>query len=220
VEESPPLSPQQPAPPTPGCSSPAETTLAPTEHEQTDLEGMLSNQPNVRHEIDPHLEAALDDEEYLDYSVSSDAGDDGPDSPDADGSDVNGGLGDNPNANDGLDDGPDVNGGSHNLEAMQSQEELAWVEPTIVHYPGNRAGEVCSKGIMVMQDYENALGGPSENPYAPFSSQVDWELAKWAKLRGPSATSFTELLNIGRVSTFNKSPHSIVSTRSSSSGIN
>jgi hypothetical protein len=86
-----------------------------------------------------------------------------------------------------------------------------WVEPTIVHYLGNHAGEVCSEGIAVMQDYENALGGPSENPYSPFSSQVDWELAKWAKLCGPSATSFTELLNIGGVSTSNKSPSSIVS---------
>jgi hypothetical protein len=100
-------------------------------------------------------------------------------------------------------------------EVRLSQQEL-WVESTIVHYPGNRAGEVGLKGITVMQEYENTVGGPSENPYSPFHSKIDWELAKWAKLRGPSATSFTELLNIDGVSIFNKSPNSVVSPLSSS----
>ncbi|KAF9782655.1 hypothetical protein BJ322DRAFT_1100637 [Thelephora terrestris] len=40
------------------------------------------------------------------------------------------------------------------------------------------------------------LGGPSANPFAPFNNQTDWELAKWAKLRGPSSTSFTELMGV------------------------
>ena len=40
--------------------------------------------------------------------------------------------------------------------------------------------------------------------YSPFNSQVDWELAKWAKLHGLSATSFMELLDIGGVSVINK----------------
>ena len=95
-------------------------------------------------------------------------------------------------------------------EVRQLRQE-SLMDPTIVVYPGNRAGEVCSKGIMVMQEYENTIGGPSENPYSPFRSEIDWELAKWAKLRGPSATSFTELLNISGVSTINKAPSSIVS---------
>ena len=87
-------------------------------------------------------------------------------------------------------------------EILESQQE-SWVEPTIKHYPGNRAGEVCSKGIAVMQECENALGARSENAYFPFNSKIDWELAKWAKLRGPSATSFTELLNVSGVSAIN-----------------
>ena len=87
-------------------------------------------------------------------------------------------------------------------EILESQQEL-WVEPTIKRYPGNRAGEVCSRGIAVMQECENALGAQSENAYFPFNSKIDWELAKWAKLRGPSATSFTELLNVSGVSTIN-----------------
>ncbi|KAM6489937.1 hypothetical protein JOM56_014516 [Amanita muscaria] len=34
------------------------------------------------------------------------------------------------------------------------------------------------------------------NPYAPFTSQLEWEMAMWAKLRGPSSTAFTELMAI------------------------
>ncbi|KAH7917158.1 hypothetical protein BV22DRAFT_1026893, partial [Leucogyrophana mollusca] len=32
--------------------------------------------------------------------------------------------------------------------------------------------------------------------WAPFSSQTDWDIARWAKLRGPSSTAFSELLAI------------------------
>ncbi|KAJ3567978.1 hypothetical protein NP233_g6016 [Leucocoprinus birnbaumii] len=35
-----------------------------------------------------------------------------------------------------------------------------------------------------------------DNPYSPFSSEVNWEIARWAKLRGPSSTAFSELLAI------------------------
>ena len=95
-------------------------------------------------------------------------------------------------------------------EILELQRE-SWVEPTIRHYPGNRAGEVCSKGITIMQEYENTLGTRPESAYSPFNSKIDWELAKWAKLRGPSATSFTELLNISGVSSVNKSPSASIS---------
>lgn len=32
--------------------------------------------------------------------------------------------------------------------------------------------------------------------WAPFKSKMDWEIAKWAKLRGPGSTAFTDLLKI------------------------
>ena len=35
-----------------------------------------------------------------------------------------------------------------------------------------------------------------DNPFSPFSSKIDWEIAHWAKTRGPSSTSFTELMSI------------------------
>lgn len=39
----------------------------------------------------------------------------------------------------------------------------------------------------------------SENPYAPFTSRLDWEVARWAKLRGPGSTAFSDLLAIEEV---------------------
>ncbi|KAH9479199.1 hypothetical protein JR316_0007785 [Psilocybe cubensis] len=39
--------------------------------------------------------------------------------------------------------------------------------------------------------------GSKENRWAPFSSEMDWKIAQWAKLQGPSATAFNELLEIG-----------------------
>ncbi|KAM6501567.1 hypothetical protein JOM56_001544, partial [Amanita muscaria] len=36
----------------------------------------------------------------------------------------------------------------------------------------------------------------SNDVFEPFKSRLDWEFAKWAKLRGPSSTALTELLAI------------------------
>ncbi|EDR06040.1 uncharacterized protein LACBIDRAFT_329283 [Laccaria bicolor S238N-H82] len=41
--------------------------------------------------------------------------------------------------------------------------------------------------------YGAALGG-GDNPWAPFNSKKDWEIARWAKLRGAGSTAFSELL--------------------------
>lgn len=46
--------------------------------------------------------------------------------------------------------------------------------------------------------YGAALGC-GDNPWAPFNSQKDWELARWVKLRGPGSTAFSELLAINGV---------------------
>jgi hypothetical protein len=77
-------------------------------------------------------------------------------------------------------------------------EELQ-VEPVKVPFPGRQAGEVSLEGVPTMKEYENNLGGPTTNPYSPFNSEIDWNLAKWARLRGPSATAFTESLQINSV---------------------
>jgi hypothetical protein len=35
-----------------------------------------------------------------------------------------------------------------------------------------------------------------DNPYVPFSSKLEWEIARWAKFRGPSSTAVSELMGI------------------------
>lgn len=47
-----------------------------------------------------------------------------------------------------------------------------------------------------------AFAADGNNVWAPFESEVDWKVAKWAKLRGSSSTAFSELLGIDGVCEF------------------
>ncbi|OJT07538.1 hypothetical protein TRAPUB_1634 [Trametes pubescens] len=44
--------------------------------------------------------------------------------------------------------------------------------------------------------YKARIDAEGSNPWAPFQSQLDWEVARWAKTRGPGSTALTELLAI------------------------
>ena len=73
----------------------------------------------------------------------------------------------------------------------------------IVAFPGGSAGSPIHIRLegSSYNAYCNALESPSSpNPFAPFRSQIDWEVAKWAKTRGPGSTAVTELLQIEGVS--------------------
>lgn len=73
----------------------------------------------------------------------------------------------------------------------------AWVEPKVVKFPNHRAGEPVCSVDPTNDTYATLLGsGSDSNEYSPFTSKTDWEIAKWAKLRGPSSTSLAELLKI------------------------
>ncbi|KAI9435762.1 hypothetical protein H4582DRAFT_1763039, partial [Lactarius indigo] len=48
------------------------------------------------------------------------------------------------------------------------------------------------------EHYLDSLGDQT-NPYVPFKSRTDWEIAQWAKMRGPSSSAFTDLVGIDRV---------------------
>ncbi|KAJ6608182.1 hypothetical protein B0H10DRAFT_1816332, partial [Mycena sp. CBHHK59/15] len=63
-------------------------------------------------------------------------------------------------------------------------------------FPGARAGEVISKDRT--QSAEERYRAAT-NLYAPFASKMDWEVARWAKLRGSGSTAFTDLLKIDGV---------------------
>jgi hypothetical protein len=54
-----------------------------------------------------------------------------------------------------------------------------------------------TQGTTVYESTQDMLG---ESVWAPFQSQFDWELAYWAKTRGPTSSAMTDLLAIPGVS--------------------
>lgn len=97
---------------------------------------------------------------------------------------------------------PDENSGDDEHGRFLSIDEVTrlhgelWGKVHIEQYPGRNAGAIHFCSIPTMKEFENLLGGPSSNAYVPFNSQTDWELAKWAKSRGPGSSAFTELMGI------------------------
>ena len=75
-------------------------------------------------------------------------------------------------------------------------EEGLKSDPFIVKFPG-MAGYSPTNNENVDTYQDNA---PPGNPFAPFLSKLDWEVARWAKLRGPGSTAFSELMAIEGVS--------------------
>ena len=65
-------------------------------------------------------------------------------------------------------------------------------------YTSARAGQPLTHQESRDYVYGAALGG-GDNPWAPFNSKKDWEIARWAKLRGSGSTAFSELLAIDGV---------------------
>jgi hypothetical protein len=62
-------------------------------------------------------------------------------------------------------------------------------------YISSHAGEALSREESRDSGYGAALGG-GDNPWSPFYSKKDWEIANWAKLRGVGSTAFSDLLAI------------------------
>jgi hypothetical protein len=74
----------------------------------------------------------------------------------------------------------------------------------IEHFPGTKAGApIKMRSAGAAQSpftvYHQQLSLNNNSMYAPFASKMDWEVAKWAKLRGPSSSAFNELLQIDGV---------------------
>jgi hypothetical protein len=66
-------------------------------------------------------------------------------------------------------------------------------------YPGTKASRPVCRSQNHHSEYAEKVAD-EENPWAPFQSRMDWDIAKWAKNRGPSSTAFSELLQIKGVS--------------------
>ena len=69
-----------------------------------------------------------------------------------------------------------------------------------VRHFGGKAGAVLETNKADKYGY-TAYANHS-NVYAPFASELDWQVAKWAKLRGPGSNAFSELLKIPEVSNY------------------
>ena len=92
---------------------------------------------------------------------------------------------------------------THSTHARAQAQDHLHTRTFVVRYPGQDAGAPLSTQLHPTsnEDYATALGEDVDfNPYAPFVSEIDWEFARWAKMRGPGSTAVTELLKIRGVS--------------------
>jgi hypothetical protein len=81
----------------------------------------------------------------------------------------------------------------HSGDATDSQNEL-----TVVSFPHGHPGAPIPGALQCSSDHQSC-DVPHTSIWAPFYSQCDWEVALWAKTRGPSSTALTELLQFPEV---------------------
>ncbi|THH13990.1 hypothetical protein EW146_g6293 [Bondarzewia mesenterica] len=91
-------------------------------------------------------------------------------------------------------------------EMRIQDEEHLWCEPTVVHFGGNAGTPIQDSGTSAYLEYDEELRAKfqacdgnnhcAENPWEPFGSKLNWEFARWAKMRGPSLNAISELLRI------------------------
>ncbi|KAL0570267.1 hypothetical protein V5O48_011694 [Marasmius crinis-equi] len=84
-----------------------------------------------------------------------------------------------------------------NITRRLKLEDRLREAPFVVKF-GGRAGEPLlneAMGVDADTQYREELGD-SAAPWFPFTSQVDWEVGRWAKLRGPGSNAFNEFLKI------------------------
>lgn len=95
----------------------------------------------------------------------------------------------------------DEHGQTLTPEERRRAEEDVWAELVVCKFPGQAGAPIEEENKSGYTSYKDSLGKRSKNnPYAPFTSKTDWEMARWAKLRGPSSTAVTELMQIENVS--------------------
>jgi hypothetical protein len=79
-------------------------------------------------------------------------------------------------------------------------EPLA-TRPEIVRFKPGNSRAVHESQHNGNQGYHRSLrDADNPNPYRPFASKLDWEIGRWAKMRGPGSTALTELLSLEGVS--------------------
>jgi hypothetical protein len=82
-------------------------------------------------------------------------------------------------------------------------ESMSTVEAVEVeHFPFGRPGAPIPGRAQSPSGYDSQATSMG-SLWAPFRSQLDWDVARWAKLRGPSSMAVSELLAIPGVCMFN-----------------
>ena len=88
----------------------------------------------------------------------------------------------------------------HDTDAWSRMEDE--LDSEVVYYQEfPNAGKVYRTDGEVHRAYSKIVTGQHpDNPFHPFASQLDWEIARWANEDGPGQAAFTRLLNIDGVS--------------------
>ncbi|KAI0054641.1 hypothetical protein BV25DRAFT_1816783 [Artomyces pyxidatus] len=81
------------------------------------------------------------------------------------------------------------------------QEEELHRDPAIIRrFTAGRAGATVQTGVGTAYDAYGVKVTTNHrrrrNIWAPFSCKFEWDIVRWAKMRGPTSTAFTELLKI------------------------
>jgi hypothetical protein len=66
-------------------------------------------------------------------------------------------------------------------------------------FPFGSLGDPIPGKVQGLSAFETLREMHAGTPWAPFSSQLEWEVARWAKMRSRTSTAVTELLAIPRV---------------------
>ncbi|KAF8991495.1 hypothetical protein BDQ17DRAFT_1332862 [Cyathus striatus] len=86
------------------------------------------------------------------------------------------------------------------IAACLAAEECAAAQHPLITrfldiYPSSKLGAVLHQSNCLDEVYQHSFSSVL-NPWALFTSRLNWEVTKWAKCHGPSSTAFSELLAI------------------------
>lgn len=88
--------------------------------------------------------------------------------------------------------------GDKAMQTRMDSEQGIHQKPFVVPFLQGKAGQVIGQTQGQYAEYEGIIEKSTlaDSEYAPFSSKLEWEFAKWAKTRGPGSTAVSELLKI------------------------
>ena len=88
------------------------------------------------------------------------------------------------------------------LSGRQAVENALRRHVYVEMFPSQTAGRPVDNEQSTNLKYAFNIPHTMDNPYAPFQDHFNCEIARWAKLRGPSSNALNELLNIEGVMLF------------------